>query len=83
MRDTTAVELSLPKVDVREKFEPRDTLERLGVGTMFTPGADLGGLSPDPLFVSAVTHEAVLRLDEQGLEGAAATAVTTFGVHSP
>ncbi|MDX8050069.1 serpin family protein [Lentzea sp. BCCO 10_0798] len=72
---TTSVELSLPKVDVREKFELRDTLKRLGAGTMFTPRADLGGLSPDPLSVSEVIHEAVLRLDEQGLEGAAATAV--------
>ncbi|MEU3647035.1 serpin family protein [Lentzea sp. NPDC034063] len=75
VRDSTAVELSLPKVDVREKFELRETLEQLGVGTMFSPSADLSGLSPDPLFVSDVIHEAVLRLDEQGLEGAAATAV--------
>ncbi|SES11741.1 serpin family protein [Lentzea albida] len=72
---STAVALSLPKVDVREKFELREALEQVGVGTMFSPDADLSGLSPKPLFVSEVVHEAVLRLDEQGLEGAAATAV--------
>ncbi|SFR24307.1 serpin B [Lentzea waywayandensis] len=83
VRDSTAIALSLPKVDVREKFELRETLEQLGVGTMFSPDADLGGLSPDPLFVSAVIHEAVLRLDEKGLEGAAATAVVKSRGASP
>jgi serpin B len=71
------LELSLPKVDVREKFQLRKVLERLGVRRMFTRNADFSGLSPDQrLFVDDVIHEAVLRLDEEGLEGAAATAVT-------
>ena len=44
---------------------------------MFTREADFSGLSPDErMFVDDVVHEAVLRLDEEGLEGAAATAVT-------
>ncbi|WP_312877882.1 serpin family protein [Lentzea indica] len=71
------LELSLPKVDVREKFQLKGVLERLGVRRMFARDADFGGLSPDErLFVDDVIHEAVLRLDEEGLEGAAATAVT-------
>ncbi|KJK50812.1 hypothetical protein UK23_09080 [Lentzea aerocolonigenes] len=71
------LELSLPKVDVREKFQLRNVLERLGVARMFTRDADFSGLSPDErLFVDDVLHEAVLRVDEEGLEGAAATAVT-------
>jgi serine protease inhibitor len=71
------LELSLPKVDVREKFQLKSVLERLGVRRMFARDADFGGLSPDErLFVDDVIHEAVLRLDEEGLEGAAATAVT-------
>lgn len=70
------VRLSLPKVDVRAKFELSETLPRLGVAELFTARADLTGLSPDrSLFVSEVIHEAVLRIDERGLEGAAATAV--------
>ena len=52
-------------------------LRGLGVRTMFTDEADLSGLSPDPrLTVSEVLHQAVLRVDEQGFEGAAATALT-------
>jgi serine protease inhibitor len=71
------IELSLPKVDVREKFQLKNVLERLGVRRMFSRNADFSGLSPDErLFVDDVIHEAVLRLDEEGLEGAAATAVT-------
>lgn len=73
--DHTRLELSLPKVDVRAKFALKDTLVALGVRSMFT-SADLTGLSPDPrLVVDEVVHEAVLRIDEEGLEGAAATAV--------
>lgn len=71
------LELSLPKVDVREKFQLKGVLERLGVRRMFARDADFSGLSPDErLFVDEVIHEAVLRLDEEGLEGAAATAIT-------
>ena len=76
-REFTRLELSLPKVDVREKLTLKSVVERLGVRRMFTRNADFSGLSPDErLFVDDVVHEAVLRLDEEGLEGAAATAVT-------
>ncbi|MGW3966920.1 serpin family protein [Amycolatopsis sp. NPDC005003] len=70
------VELSLPKIslDVRSKLS--GVLRGLGVHTLFTDRADLTGLSPDPrLTVSEVLHQAVLRVDEQGFEGAAATAL--------
>ena len=81
--DSAGITLLLPKVDVREKFELSDVLERVGVGTMFSAGADFAGLSPDHLVVSEVVHEAVLRVDERGLEGAAATAVVmTRGARS-
>jgi serpin B len=44
---------------------------------MFTDAADFSPLTEDPrLVVDEVVHQAVLRVDEQGLEGAAATAVT-------
>ncbi|MBB4682591.1 serpin family protein [Amycolatopsis jiangsuensis] len=70
------VRLALPKIslDVRTDLDP--ALQRLGVHELFTQDADLTGLSPDrPLWVDSVLHQAVLRLDEEGLEGAAATAV--------
>lgn len=75
-KKTRQVELQLPKVSLDARAALRDALEALGARTMFTPGADFSPLSPDErVYVDDVIHQAVLRLDEQGLEGAAATAV--------
>jgi serpin B len=74
--DHDRVELFLPKLDLSVNVSLADALQQVGVRTMFSRDADLTGLSPDPrLYVDDVVHEAVLRLDEQGFEGAAATAV--------
>ncbi|GAA4662893.1 serpin family protein [Amycolatopsis dongchuanensis] len=70
------VRLTLPKLSLRARAALKPALADLGVRTMFSTGADFTPLSPHPdLYVDDVLHEAVLRLDEQGLEGAAATAV--------
>lgn len=71
-----SVELHLPKLHLTMNKRLVAALEGLGVHQLFTEKADLGGLSDDPrLMVSDVLHESVLKLDEEGLEGAAATAV--------
>lgn len=67
--------LYLPKFRVRAKAPLTQTLKGLGVRTMFTKDADLRGISTERMAVDSVQHEAVLTIDEQGLEGAAATAV--------
>ena len=73
---STEVRLSLPKISLDVRSPLTELLDGLGVRLLFTDDADLTGLSPDErLYVSSVVHQAVLRLDEQGLEGAAATAV--------
>lgn len=69
------VDLWLPKIDVRMQAELSPPLNQVGVRTVFTRDADLSGITASELAVQAVLHEAVLKLDEQGLEGAAATAV--------
>jgi serine protease inhibitor len=69
------VSLRMPKLRVKLQAELTDVLNRLGVRTVFTDDADLSGVSEDPLAIQAVIHESVLKIDEQGLEGAAATAV--------
>lgn len=74
--DHDRIELFLPKLDLSVNVSLAEALQQVGVRTLFTGAADLTGLSPDPrLYVDDVVHEAVLRLDEQGFEGAAATAV--------
>ncbi|HEX5405313.1 MAG TPA: serpin family protein [Pseudonocardiaceae bacterium] len=67
--------LHLPAFRVRAKAGLKAALAGLGVRTMFSNQADFGGISPMPMAVDSVVHEAVLTVDEEGLEGAAATAV--------
>lgn len=69
------VTLFLPKFRLRVASPLNTALSALGVRAMFTSKADFSLLSPDPLMVSRVQHEAVLRIDEHGVEGGAATAV--------
>jgi len=72
------VRLALPRFKLDTRARLRDVLRVLGVHTLFDrDAADFGRLTPaKPVWVDDVVHQAVLRLDEQGLEGAAATAVT-------
>jgi serpin B len=64
-------------VKVRGQASLAEPLADLGVGLLFSPDADLSGVTDgeEPLSVDAAVHKAVLTLDEAGLEGAAATAV--------
>ena len=73
----TEVALELPRIKVRGQASLAESLADLGVRLLFTPDADLSGVTDgeEPLTVDAVVHKAVLTLDEAGLEGAAATAV--------
>jgi serpin B len=71
-----SIDLHLPKSDIQVGVPLKDALIALGVRKLFDADGDLSGLSPDPrVFVDEVLHEAVLRIDEEGLEGAAATAM--------
>ncbi|HEY3754217.1 MAG TPA: serpin family protein [Pseudonocardiaceae bacterium] len=67
--------LNLPAFRVRAKAALKAALTGLGVETMFSDQADFGRISAQPMAVDSVVHEAVLTVDEVGLEGAAATAV--------
>lgn len=70
------IKLSMPKFSLDVASPLTSVLQGLGVRAVFTPGADLTGLTGDPrIRVSDILHQAVLKIDEQGLEGAAATAV--------
>ncbi|TDQ49576.1 serpin family protein [Actinorugispora endophytica] len=71
----TSVALALPRFDVTHHQELTDVLDSAGVRTVFTDAADLSAISPVPLKVDSVVHQARLRVDEKGAEGAAATAV--------
>ncbi|MBM3695380.1 MAG: serpin family protein [Actinobacteria bacterium] len=71
------VNLALPKFEFRFKASVADLLKAMGMPTAFDPGAaDFSGMSAeDRLFISDVIHEAFIKVDEEGTEAAAATAV--------
>lgn len=69
------VSLRMPKLRLKLQAELTAVLNTLGVRTAFTNDADFSAMSDDWLAIQAVIHETVLKIDEQGLEGAAATAV--------
>ena len=75
---TAQVRLSLPRFELDTRAELKRALAGLGARAMFSPAdADFTRLTPvRPVWIDDIVHQAVLRLDEQGLEGAAATAVT-------
>jgi serine protease inhibitor len=74
---STKVDLALPRFRVEGSAVLNHPLARLGVVTAFDPdAADFSGITEDErIFIDLVVHKAVLRVDEQGFEGAAATAV--------
>jgi serine protease inhibitor len=71
------VDLILPRFRVETSARLNDPLRALGIGTAFdAQRADFSGITKDQrIFIDQVVHQAVLDVDEQGLEGAAATAV--------
>lgn len=74
------IELYLPRFRVESRVELAAPLEELGVRTVFSEDADLGGLTAARVAVTAALHQAVLEVDENGLEGAAVTAMLVGAV---
>jgi serpin B len=78
----TSVQLSLPKFSISSNLSLVPYLQKRGVETLFDAGsADLSGISAEkPLYVTGIIQKAVIDLDEEGTEAAAATAMTLGGM---
>jgi serpin B len=79
------VQVALPKLTLRTRFELAATLGALGMPVAFTDRADFSGIAgtPGDLRISNVIHEAYMRVDEAGTEAAAATAVSIATAAAP
>ena len=74
------IQLSLPKFDAVSSAEIKETLKELGVTDIFDENkADMSPLSDSDIVVSRITHAARVKVDEEGCEAAAYTAVITAG----
>jgi serpin B len=72
------VELFLPRFRLEKRYSLKDVLRSLDVAAMFDKNAaDFTPMfdADESIWVDSVDHEAVLRVDEKGFEGAAATEV--------
>lgn len=71
------VTLRMPLFDIDARAEVSDALRHVGLAAALSEQADYSGMSevPEGLVVSDVQHQAVVKVDEEGTEAAAATAV--------
>lgn len=69
--------IHLPKFEFDTKYMMKNTLSALGMPTAFdSEKADFSGMDEArDLFIAAVIHQAYVKVDEEGTEAAAATAV--------
>jgi serpin B len=77
--------VALPRFKSTSEFSLAETLSAMGMPQLFTPGqADLSGMNGERnLFVQAVVHEAVVDVNEEGTEAAAATGVAVTLAAAP
>jgi serine protease inhibitor len=65
----------LPKFEVRYGEKLNAVLEAMGMGVAFNKEADFSGITPSQVQISDVEHKTYVKVDEQGTEAAASTAV--------
>jgi serpin B len=70
------VHVTIPKFKIEAEYELKEQLSKLGMRQVFTSAADLSGIDgKKDLEVSKVIHKAVVEVNEEGSEAAAATAI--------
>jgi len=80
MQETFLDDIYLPKFEFDTKYFMKETLSSLGMPTAFSGTANFSGMTlAEQLCISEVIHQAYVKIDEEGTEAAAATAVIMFG----
>lgn len=79
------VDLSLPKFELRYEVNLNEIMQKLGMEDAFDPeNAKFGNISEEmKLFISQIIHKTYLKVDENGTEAAAVTAMILCGSAMP
>jgi len=74
----------MPRLELSSKFSLKQALADLGMPIAFTEFADFTGITAaEQLLIQDVIHEGVVKIDEEGTEAAAATAVIIGTTSAP
>lgn len=71
--DADAVTIAVPRLSLRTHLDAARHLARLGLDRATSGLADFSGMSPEPLRISRVAQESLLKVDELGVEAASVT----------
>ncbi len=73
----------IPKFSYASEFDLADTLKALGLTTAFTSVADFTGITDQEAFISSVTQQTHIAIDENGVEASAFTKIEYAGAAMP
>ncbi len=73
----------IPKLNMDSKLDINETLESLGVKTIFNLDADFTGITDQTLFVSEIKQETHININENGVEASAYTQIMYVGAAIP
>lgn len=65
----------MPKFEFEFERSLKDDLKAMGLDVAFTEQADFSGISPIALYIADVIHKTYIKVNEEGTEAAAVTAV--------
>lgn len=71
----TKVKIHLPRFKLEDKIDMTGLLQAMGITSAFASTANFSRLSDQHVIISKVLHQAVVKVNEEGTEAAAATAV--------
>ncbi len=81
----TEVDLKIPRFTIDEtSLRLTEAFRALGVERLFTEDAELAGIiASEPTAIDAIIHKTFIKVDEEGTEAAAATAIMAVGGAPP
>lgn len=75
--------VEMPKFELNHTMSAMDALKSMGMQQAFSRNAEFDAIGLGSIFISTLAHQAFIKVDEDGAEAAAATAIVTLPVSAP